>query len=76
MVFSNDTRLADAIRNPPEENSSLLFSPFKTKEYELRLLSSLKYNEGEEHLFDLAVLVEELSQPFTFQKVRGRFEIA
>eukprot|EP00596_Hydrurales_sp_CCMP1899_P007572 CAMPEP_0119039856 /NCGR_PEP_ID=MMETSP1177-20130426/9585_1 /TAXON_ID=2985 /ORGANISM="Ochromonas sp, Strain CCMP1899" /LENGTH=189 /DNA_ID=CAMNT_0007004285 /DNA_START=61 /DNA_END=631 /DNA_ORIENTATION=+ len=68
MVFSNDTRLANAIRDPPEEDSPLMLSPFKTKEYELRLLSSLSYEEEEEDQFDLKALAEELAQPFTFQK--------
>jgi hypothetical protein len=46
-----------------------MLSPFKTKEYELRLLSSLSYEEEEEDQFDLKALAEELAQPFTFQKV-------
>jgi hypothetical protein len=46
-----------------------MLSPFKTKEYELRLLSSLTYEEEEENQFDLSALAEELAQPFTFQKV-------
>jgi hypothetical protein len=46
-----------------------MLSPFKTKEYELCLLSSLAYEEEEEDQFDLKALAEELAQPFTFQKV-------
>lgn len=42
-------------------------SIFKTKEYELRLLSSIAY-EPDEH-FDTVALAEDMSQPFTFQKV-------
>jgi hypothetical protein len=67
QLFSNDTRLADAIRDPPKDGSPLEQSSFKTKEYELRLLSSIAYEP--EEFFDIAALAEELSQPFTFQKV-------
>ena len=66
-MFSNDTRLADAIRDPPEDGSPLELSDFKTKEYELRLLSGISYEPDED--YDIAALAEELAQPFTFQKV-------
>ena len=67
QLFSNDTRLADAIRDPPEDGSPLELSDFKTKEYELRLLSGISYEPDED--YDIAALAEELAQPFTFQKV-------
>ena len=67
QLFSNDTRLADAIRDPPKDGSPLEMSIFKTKEYELRLLSSITYEP--EDYFDTSALAEEMSQPFTFQKV-------
>lgn len=67
QLFSNDTRLADAVRDPPESGSPLESSPFKTKEYELCMLSSRTHEV--EDFVDLAALEESLSQPFTFQKV-------
>lgn len=67
QLFSNDTRLADAIRDPPKSGSPLEMSAFKTKEYELKLLSSIKYDLDD--FFDIPALEESLSEPFTFQKV-------
>ena len=67
QLFSNDTRLADAIRDPPKSGSPLEKSAFKTKEYELKLLSSIKYDLDD--FFDIPALEESLSEPFTFQKV-------
>ena len=68
QLFSNDTRLADAIRDPPKNGSPLELSDFKTKEYELKLLSSIKYDLDD--FFDIPALEESLSEPFTFQKVK------
>lgn len=67
QLFSNDTRLADAIRDPPKKGSPLEQSDFKTKEYQLLLLSSIAYEPDE--FFDTDALEEEIAQPFTFQKV-------
>ena len=66
IMFTNDTKLADAIRDPPDEGSILWQSPYKTKEYELTLLSSKPYEEHEP--FDIHAFAKEVSQPLTFQK--------
>ena len=66
IMFTNDTKLADAIRDPPEEGSLLWQSPYKTKEYELTLLSSKPYEVNES--FDINAFAQEVAQPLTFQK--------
>ena len=66
IMFSNDSRLSAAIRDPPKEGSPLSQSPYKSKEYELTLLSSKPYEE--DAFFDIAAFEKELAQPLTFSK--------
>lgn len=68
MMFSNDSLLADAVRDPPPPESPLLNSPYKSKEYELRILSSKPYEESEVHLFDIESFEKDFSEPFSFSK--------
>ena len=63
-LFTNDSKLANAVRNPPEEGSALSNSVFKTKEYELTLLSKMPFEEKEP--FDVSKFEYEFSQPLSF----------
>eukprot|EP01041_Mallomonas_annulata_P000705 gene704-1348_t len=63
MLLTDDTRLADAVRDPPDPGVGLEHSPFKCKEYEMTLLG-----ERLSPLTDLAALAAELSVPFSFHR--------
>jgi hypothetical protein len=68
IMFSDDSRLASGIREPVSPDSPLANSPFKCKEYHLRLLSSRPYDPAKESEFDLDALQRELSQPLAFSR--------
>jgi 23S rRNA-/tRNA-specific pseudouridylate synthase len=59
MMFTNDQRLADAVRDPPEEGSPLRLSPYKAKTYELRILSSRPHEESDAASFDCDRFAED-----------------
>jgi len=68
VLFSNDARLADAVRNPPPEGSALWHSVYKTKEYELTLLSSQPWDDPDGRDFDVPQFEHDFAQPLTFSK--------
>jgi 16S rRNA U516 pseudouridylate synthase RsuA-like enzyme len=74
ILFTDDHLLNRGISVPvlsDSDDQSLACSPFKCKEYELRLLSKLGHDPSSssaETEFDIERLEEELAQPFTFQK--------
>jgi hypothetical protein len=66
MLFTEDTRLAKAIRDPVDEHSPLFNSIYKAKEYTLILQHCKKCTSIEE--FDINKIELELSQPLTFKR--------
>lgn len=65
MMFSDDSRLASAIRDPVDENSPFYGSPFKVKEYVLQLTHPKGHDERN---FSAASVEESLSAPFKFSR--------
>ena len=66
ILFSDDQVLAKGIRDPVDDDSDLILSPYKQKIYDVVLLSSRKYTS----ICDLDVLLIELelSSPYTFNR--------
>ena len=65
-MFSDDQVLAKGIRDPVEDDSDLILSPYKQKTYEVILLSSRKYTSRCE--LDVSQIESELSSPYTFNR--------
>ncbi|KAJ3301767.1 hypothetical protein HDV03_000434 [Kappamyces sp. JEL0829] len=66
ILFSNSSKLLDALTRPPPFHSPLLLAPVKTKEYVLTLLSS--HQAALDDDFDSAALVEALSSPLSLTR--------
>lgn len=68
MLFTRDTVLDRAIRDPPDDLS--IVNPFKVKEYELVLLGRQIYAL---HESELSLLEDEMSAPFSFCRFGREF---
>ena len=63
-MFTNDKKLASAIRDPVDSTSILYESCFKQKVYELHILSKFKHQSIDE--FDISDIIAKFSTPFSF----------